>query len=121
MTASERIFLSYWVFLSWPGIMSSFHHLPTGNRPQCLDLTCYFGFTLNFYHFTGQVMCFDKHKKDEKTVGEEVKWKRASGYYVLVAPATKAKSQVWKSLDHVYNENNEPDGSGKCTRCDVYK
>ena len=41
---------------------------------------------------------------------EYVKRRLASGDYVLVAPATKAKSEVWKSFDHVHNENNEPVG-----------
>lgn len=50
---------------------------------------------------------------------EEVKRRLASGDYVLVAPATKAKSEVWKSFDHVHNENNEPVGYVKCKKCDI--
>lgn len=34
---------------------------------------------------------------------------------LLVAPATKTKSEVWKSFDHLNNENNEPVGYVKCT------
>nr|XP_055037248.1 deleted in malignant brain tumors 1 protein-like [Misgurnus anguillicaudatus] len=50
---------------------------------------------------------------------EEVKRRLASGDYVLVAPASKAKSDVWKSFDHVPNENNEPVGYVKCKKCDI--
>ncbi len=37
---------------------------------------------------------------------EEVARRLVSGDYVLVALATKAKSEVWKSFDHVHNDNN---------------
>ena len=55
-------------------------------------------------------MGFDQCEKDAKIDAEQVKRRLASGDYVLVAPATKAKSEVWKSYVHVYNENNEPVG-----------
>ena len=43
-----------------------------------------------------------------------MKRRLASGNYVLVAPAKKAKSEVWKTFDHVHNENNEPEDYVKC-------
>lgn len=48
-----------------------------------------------------------------------MKRRLASGDYVLVAPANKAKSEVWKSFDHVHNENNEPVGYVKRKKCDI--
>lgn len=36
-----------------------------------------------------------------KLDAEEVKQRLASGYYVLFAPATTAKSEVWENLNYV--------------------
>lgn len=47
---------------------------------------------------SSQLKCFDQREKDVKMDAEEVKQN------VLVASGTKAKSEVWKSFDHVYNK-----------------
>ena len=43
-------------------------------------------------------------------------WKKGAKTTLL---ARKAKSEVWKSFDHVHNENNEPAGYVKCKICDI--
>ena len=47
-------------------------------------------------------------ENDMKLEAVEMKRRLASGDCVLVALAKKAKSEMWKSSDHVYDENNEP-------------
>lgn len=52
-------------------------------------------------------------------VAEELKRRLVSGEYILIAPATKTKSEVCKSFGHVCNENNEPSGYVKYKTCDI--
>ena len=47
-------------------------------------------------------------ENDVKLEAVQMKRRLASGDCVLVAPAKKTKSEVWKSSDHVHDENNEP-------------
>ena len=50
---------------------------------------------------------------------EEVNQWLAYGDHVLVAPSKKAKSEAWKSFDHVHNEVDESVGYVKCKKCGV--
>lgn len=99
--------------------------------PIRAELKTFVRFWLFFYHFhhwawapacavnerLGDVFRLAR-ERDWKIDVEEVKRRRASGDYVLLALATKAKSEMWKSFDIVHNENNDPVGCVKCKRYD---